>query len=193
MRQLNLIGIFLGWGLASGGSFSAVAAPGASTTPPVMAGGVPVGWKHRRAEFSYFGQTTLYSCPGLEDKIREILVYLGAHEPKVSANGCPQIDAPSQTAFVSMEFDSLAALDAPAVDATAAAVWTPFSLSAHQPRFMGEGDCELVQDMQDVIEKNFDLHHLDYETRCSPHALSSDDFSVHGEALRLQNSNRASK
>jgi hypothetical protein len=193
LRPLTVIGMVLGGSLASAGSrgFAAMPAPTAApSAPAAVAGSVPAAWKHHQAQFSYFGETTLYSCPGLEDKVREILLFLGARNGlKVSANGCPQIDAPSHVAFVRMEFDALTAIDSPAVDAEATADWTPFSLSARQPRFIEEGDCELVQDMKRVIDENFEVQHLDYQTRCSPHTLSSDDFSVKGEALRFRTAN----
>jgi len=184
MRKLKLVGMLL-LVLVDAGTGSVTLAATTASGAATAAGNIAVAWKHHVVQFSYFGQTTLYSCPGLEDKVRKIFLFLGArNDLRVRADGCPGIDAPAHTAFVRVEFDSLAPLDSP-TDGAEVAVWTPFSLSARQPRFMGEGDCELVQDMKDVIAKNFDLRHLAYETSCFPHELSSEDFSVSGEALRM--------
>jgi hypothetical protein len=201
MRQLEFIGQILGigrilgsaavaWTLAAAMSTAeSKAAPDATapTPAPTPSDAVPVAWQHHRGQFSYVGQTTLYSCTGLEDKVRDILLFLGArNDLTVRAQGCPDISAPSHLAWVRVEFDTLAPLDGNPAGASAMAQWVPFSITARRPRFMDEGDCELVQAMKDVIAKEFGLQHLDYRVRCFPHALSSDDFAITGNALRMQ-------
>jgi hypothetical protein len=49
---------------------------------------------------------------------------------------------------------------------------------------MGEGDCELVDQMKDLITKNFSLRDVEYRTRCVPREVSLDSYSVKGQALR---------
>ena len=64
-----------------------IAAEDNSASGPVVAG----TWVHRHANFTYWGVTALYSCDGLEDNIRSLLVHLGARKDdvKVNARGCP--------------------------------------------------------------------------------------------------------
>ena len=49
---------------------------------------------------------------------------------------------------------------------------------------MGDGDCELVREMKDLITKNFSLRNLEYRTDCFPHDVTLDEFSVKVQALR---------
>jgi hypothetical protein len=153
-----------------------------SAAGPVVAG----TWEHHRARFSYFGITTLYSCDGLEDNTRALLVHLGARQDaKVMALGCPHGSSiPGRNAIVDVDFYSLS----PSADANAAntvpAQWTPVQVSPTHPRFMGRGDCELVDELKDLISKNFSLRDLSYRTDCVPHQVTLDGFSVKAQALK---------
>src|SRR5271156_727751 len=152
------------------------------------AGQVVAGtWEHHQARFSYFGITTLYSCDGLEDNTRALLVHLGARkeDAKVNARGCPRgSSVPGRTAFVDVDFYSLS----PSADANAAgtvqAQWTPVQVSPRHPNFMGSGDCELVNELKDLISKNFSLRDLDYRTDCVPRQLVLDGFSIKAQTLK---------
>jgi hypothetical protein len=55
---------------------------------------------------------------------------------------------------------------------------------------MGDGDCELIQAMKDLVTKNFSLRDLEYRTDCVPHELMMDGFAVKGQALRALPVNR---
>lgn len=160
------------------------AAVGTAASPPTdIVSGV---WQHHRVTFTYFGITSLYTCDGLEDQVRQILLHLGARrDAKVQASGCPgPYNTPTHTAWVNVDFYALA----PAADAegsgTVKARWTPLEVTPHRPFFMGDGDCELIQGMKDLITKNFSLRDLEYRTSCVPHELSMDDYAVKGQALK---------
>jgi hypothetical protein len=149
---------------------------------PVVAG----TWEHHHATFTYFGITSLYSCDGLESDIRSLLLHLGARkDATVRANGCPRgSSVPSRTAIVDLDFYALA----PSADANAAntvqAHWTPVVVDSTHPNSMGRGDCELIDEMKDVLSKNFSLRDLSYRTSCVPHQVGIDDFSVKAEVLK---------
>jgi hypothetical protein len=176
----------LAWSCLPGGIEAAETA--AATPADVLSS----EWQHRQLTFAYSGFTTLYTCDGLEDHVRQILLYLGARKDlKVRATGCPgPFNSPSRTAFVNLEFYSLVpAPGAPAAGTPAAATlnghWTPLELSPRRPNFMGDGDCELMQGMKDVITKNFTLRAVEYRTSCFPNQVTLDGFSVKGQALRM--------
>jgi hypothetical protein len=144
-------------------------------------------WEHHQARFTYFGITTLYSCDGLEDNTRALLVHLGARpqDAKVNALGCPHgSSVPGRNAIVDVDFYSLS----PTANANAAnavpAQWTPVQVNPTHPRFMGPGDCELVDELKDLIAKNFSLRDLNYRTDCVPHQAVLDPFSVKAQALK---------
>jgi hypothetical protein len=143
-------------------------------------------WEHRQANFTYYGITSLYSCSGLENNIRQLLQHLGARKDvKVNARGCPYgYDTPGHNAIVDLDFYTLA----PSTDANAAntvqARWTPVVVSATQPYFMGHGDCELIDEMKDIISKNFSFRDLKYRTNCVPHEVNIDDFGIKAQTLK---------
>ena len=121
------------------------ALPVASATNDGPAGGSVVAgtWEHRHASFHYDGITSRYSCAGLETNIRALLQHMGARKDlTVRAYGClGGYNAPGRTAIVEVDFYSLT----PTADANAAhsvpAHWTPVTVSANHPNFIGHGDC----------------------------------------------------
>jgi hypothetical protein len=154
----------------------------AGDAPGTVAG----NWQAHKANFDYYGITALYTCSGLEDHVKQILIHFGARKDAVvSAMGCPGGEfTPSHTASVRAEFYTLA----PAEDATVAgavsAQWTALEMTPRHPFFMGDGDCELVKDMQDLLSKNFSLRDVKYTTGCVPHDLTLNGFSVRAQALK---------
>jgi hypothetical protein len=170
---------------ATPSGFAARAAPPADTvTAPTDL--VPGVWRHHKATLNYFGITSLFTCDGLEDHVRQLILYLGARkDAKVRASGCPgQLNAPSRSAWVDADFYSLAAAtDADGAD-TVKAHWTNLAVTPRRPDFMGDGDCELIQEMKDFITKNFSLRNLQYRADCVPHEQSLDSYAIKGEVLK---------
>ena len=163
-------------------SASAAVDTAAAPTADIVTG----SWQHHTVTFNYFGITSLYTCGGLEDQVRRILLHLGARkDARVDASGCPgPFNAPSRTAWVKADFYTLA----PAADAggsdTVKARWIAMEVTPRHPDFMGDGDCELIQGMKDLIIKNFSLRNIEYRTSCVPHEVSMDAYAVKGQALR---------
>jgi hypothetical protein len=177
LAGLMLIGLSCGLPLSG-----AAAEPAAASTTDVVSG----AWQHHNVTFSYYGVTARFTCDGLEDHVRQILLHLGARKDlTVYANGCPgPINTPSNSAFVHADFYALA----PAAGADGSdrvmARWTALEVTPRRPGFMGDGDCELIQGMKDIITKNFSLRDVEYRTSCFPHSISMDGFAVKGQALK---------
>ncbi|MEP6884432.1 MAG: hypothetical protein ABJC66_06765 [Gammaproteobacteria bacterium] len=164
----------------------AAPAPAAELATGSTADVVSSEWQHHKLTFNYVGFTTLYTCDGLEDHVRQLLLHLGARKDlKVRASGCPgPFNSPSRSAWVNVDFYALVpAAEAPGSD-TVKAQWTALELTPRRPNFMGGGDCELIQGMKDLITKNFSLRSLEYRTSCFPNEVTLDGFSVKGQALR---------
>jgi hypothetical protein len=176
------------WGAAAAILLSGASAQsGAASEAAGPAGDVVSGaWQHHQVRFTYIGFTALFTCSGLEDHVRQILVHLGARkDAKVSATGCPgPPDTPSGSAWVDADFYSLAPTDNPAEPDMVKAHWTTLQVSPRRPQFMGGGDCELMQGMKDLITKNFTLRNVEYNTSCFPHDVSLAGFELKGQALR---------
>jgi hypothetical protein len=143
-------------------------------------------WQQRHASFTYYGITALYSCDGLEDNIRALFRYLGARKDvTVNARGCPRgSSVPGHNAIVDLEFYTLAPSSDTDATNSVQARWTPISVSPTAPYFMGHGDCELIDEMKDIISKNFSFRDLSYRTDCVPHQVNIDDFGIKAQALK---------
>ena len=161
---------------------SAAAETAAAPPTEVVTG----AWQHHKVTFNYVGFTSLYTCSGLQGQVRQILLHLGARKDlQVSAIGCPGPgDTPSRTAWVHTDFYTLAPAANTAGSDTVRAQWTSLEVSPRRPSFMGDGDCELVDQMKDLITKNFTLRDVEYRTSCVPNQLYLDSYAVRGQALR---------
>ena len=167
----------------------ALAAQAAPTAEP----GPAATWQPRKLEFTYMGITARYSCDGIEQKVRDILVTLGARKDvHVRASGCDMgagsgLGRISRTAMVEAEFNALVPEASGATPAAAAHVrtaWVPVELRADRPRFLGAGDCELIEQLRDVLLKDFTLRNTEYRAACFPHQVSTGSYAVKTEALQ---------
>jgi len=165
--------------------FAALASVALSLEPEASA------WQRHQTEFNFLGVTSSYTCDGLESKVRQILLFMGArNDLKVRANGCTRgPDALTHAIWVSVDFYSLVATDPPSAAQAVQARWTPLNLNAQRPDFMGRGDCELVDGMKQVLKQNFAWRGLTVQVDCAPHELSLDDFHVQGEVLMTASPN----
>ena len=177
-----LMGGALGVLMLSAGSFAGAAEHASAAAGPIVAG----TWEHHSASFSYYGITALYSCDGLENNIRALLLHFGARkDATVSARGCPRgASVPSNVAIVDIDFYSLSPSPGANGENNVQARWTPVTVSPIHPYFMANGDCELMEDLKDVLSKNFSLRDLSYRTNCVPHQINIDGFGVKAEALK---------
>jgi hypothetical protein len=49
---------------------------------------------------------------------------------------------------------------------------------------MDSGDCELVEQLKELISESFALRDLDYRTDCFPHESNLHAFSIKAQALK---------
>ena len=144
----------------------------------------PGVWQHHQATLLYSGLTALYTCDGLEDKVRSLLLYLGARDDlKVHAFGCSSLDRPSRFASVSADFYSLVAADAGAAQ-TVPGQWVTLTLGPRRPDWMDDGECELVDQIKGLLTKSFSMRNLQYRTSCMPHQVTIADYNVRGQILK---------
>ncbi len=178
--------------LGAGQALSASESP-AAADQPATAGQTAAGasaersaWKHHHAAFQYYGLTALYTCDGLEDKVKQILLFLGARkDAQVQATGCFRgPNSPSHEAFVTVDFDTLQAAPESSDADIVQAHWAATQVTPRRPQFMDEGDCELVDGMRAVVKEGFSWRGLDYNASCVPYSLTLGGFNVRGEVLR---------
>ena len=73
---------------------------------------------------------------------------------------------------MTVDFDALQAAGATTDADTVQAHWTAMQVTPRRPRFMDEGDCELVDDLRAVLKDGFSWRGLDYSANCVPHDLT---------------------
>jgi hypothetical protein len=172
------------FGLASPGLSLAAAATSATASADTST--TAAEWHPQQLSLNYSGFTTRYSCDGIENKVREILLAFGARKDlTVRATGCDEgFNRPSRFAWVRAEFNTLAPATDPASAAVVKSTWVKVQIAPNRPHFMGAGECELVEQMKDMLQKGFKLRNADYRTSCVPHQVSMADYSVTAEVLK---------
>jgi hypothetical protein len=151
-------------------------------------------WRAQRVEFFYVGRTSRYSCDGLRDKVRAMLIDLGARRDlTVVASGCPGYDGPSGNGTglrLKIEFSSPAlptAATRPLRDGDLAAVdarFQSFRIANDAFRNMGIGDCELVQQFAQQLLSKLTVRDVHQDIVCVPYQPNASRFLVSGEILK---------
>jgi hypothetical protein len=151
-------------------------------------------WQHREIKFTYIGLSTSYSCDGLQQDIRALLLYFGARKDvKVTTSGCPSPTDISRSAFVDADFYVLAPVTNRVDSETLAASWTEVEVRPRHPDFMDSGNCELVEQMKDSILNAFAVQDVDYRTDCFPHEVNLHAYEIKGWVLKPAAAAKAGK
>jgi hypothetical protein len=169
---------------------AAAAAPQA----PASSNALSAVWKEQRFDFFYMGRTARYSCDGLRDKMRALLLELGARRDlQVSAIGCDET-APrlghASLPNLRVLFSAPALPDAEAQPplpgnlTPVEARYQPFILTSDAFRNLGIGDCELVEEFARQVLPKFATRGVKKDIACVPYQLSGSRFLVRGETLR---------
>jgi len=148
----------------------------------------PAAWQRHEMEFVYLGFTTRYSCEGLRDKLRALLLASGARPGmEVKIRGCPA-NPGEVTEFprVHMVFHAAAiAADGEARGAEpVSAGWKQVTLASRQPVALEAGDCELVEQFRDRVLPAFVTRGLEGEVHCVPHRISGSSYRLRFESLQ---------
>ena len=164
--------------------------------PPGIVTGVPMAavWREQHLDFFYVGRTSRYSCDGLRDKVRAMLLDLGARRDlKIAANGCEdfgRMRANSPATSLNITF-SAPALPDPSVKplhvgdlAATDARFESFTIASDAFRNLGFGDCELVEEFSHQILPKLVTRALKRDITCVPYQASGGRFLVRGEILK---------
>ena len=168
----------------------------APSRPAGTEGGAPVAavWKEQHVSFFYMGRTSRYSCDGLRDKVRAMLLELGARRDlAITALGCEdagRLRVGSLGPSLNMVFSTPALPQAAAKPlhtgdlAAVNARFEPFTITSDAFRNMGAADCELVEEFAHQVLPRLATRNLKQDITCVPYQLSGGRFLVRGEILR---------
>ena len=147
-------------------------------------------WTDKELTFVYQGFTTRYSCDGLRDKVRGVLLDLGAEKKglKVMELGCSSPSGrpdPFPGVRVKMRvLQPAGSVDPKQTDEIpVAAHWKPLDLKLRDSFSNDSGECELVEQIRHSIVPLFATRNVDLQTSCIPHQASATRPSLKMEVL----------
>ena len=147
---------------------------------------LPAVWKEQRLAFSYAGRTSHYSCDGLREKMRTMLLEMGARRDlKVLAVDCETANPALRLEFSSPALPDPAARPQRAGDLTAVgARFEMFVLTSDAFRNFGIADCELVEEFSRQILPKLATRGVQIDISCVPYQDSGSRYLVRGQILR---------
>lgn len=159
----------------------------AAETGVQAARGETAVWTPKELLFIYQGFTTRYSCDGLRDKVRSILLELGAREDlKITETPCSELGRPDPFPGVRIKMNVLQ----PAGDNSAAAGtqsvpahWKRIDLTPERDAVSAAGDCELIEQVKQSILPLFATRSVEYSSNCLPHQLQIGATRLRAEVL----------
>jgi hypothetical protein len=126
-------------------------------------------WVQKEVNFQYVGFTTKYTCDGLRDKMRRILLWLGARDDlKLTGYGCMGVNSPETTPGVRIVMHVLQPASATAGQ-TVEAHWKTVDLFAAHDLLDAARDCELIAQLNRQVLPLFAARDVDYSATCSVH------------------------
>src|ERR1700682_241849 len=161
--------------------------PAADETGAAAARGESAIWTPKELTFVYQGFTTEYSCDGLRDKVRSILLELGAREDlQVNASPCSSLGRPDPFPGVRIKMNVLqppADKSATAGTQSVPAHWKTVDLTSERDAVSAAGDCELVEQVKQSILPLFATRNVRYSSNCVPHQLPIGAAPLRAEVL----------
>ena len=139
-------------------------------------------WTPRQFTFTYMGFTTKYSCDGLADKVKAMLLQLGARKDDlhVTQTGCTgQYGRPVPFPGVNVRMSVLT----PAPDGTVQAQWKPVELKTDRDPVNASGECELLEQVKQHVLPLFSSRGTELNATCVPHQLSAGGASLQAQVL----------
>ena len=165
----------------------ALAQPAAESSPPSSPPTWAV-WTPKELRFVYMGFTSHYSCDGLRDKMRAILLQLGARSDltvqEVPCSG--MAGRPSEFPGVTVKMNVLTPWDAASSSAAATPVpahWKVVDISTEHDPLREAGDCELIEQVKSRALPLFSTRNVEYHSTCVPHQLQIGGTQLKPEVL----------
>jgi len=151
-------------------------------------GGQSAVWAQKEFQFVYQGFTTKYSCDGLYDKMRSILLEFGARKSdlKISSSGCAgRSGVPDPFPGVAVKMSVLVPADGAAAGGEPAlpSHWKAVKLKLDSSSLSEAGECELVEQVKQKVLPLFTTRNVDFRTDCVPHQLTPGGTQLTAEVL----------
>jgi len=143
-------------------------------------------WQKHQYSFAFMGFTTTYSCDGLADKLKSLLVAAGARpDVKATPGACASgFGRPDKLARADLTFYTLSPPTGDPADGTPVnGRWLPVEMQPRKPRELATGDCELVEQFRSNLLPMFTTRNIENHTTCVPHQESGSVIALKFEAF----------
>jgi hypothetical protein len=144
-------------------------------------------WQKHEYSFVFMGFTSTYSCDGLADKLKLLLIEAGARpDVKSQPGACARgFGRPDKFARADLTFYTLSppAADTPSNAKQVDGIWRPVAFAAHSPQKLDLGDCELIEQFHNNVLPMFTTRNLADHTTCVPHQESGSNIDLRFESF----------
>lgn len=160
------------------------AAEGATAAAPTEA----AVWTPKEVQFTYMGFTTHYTCDGLRDTVREMLLQLGARKDDLKVyetpcSGDPNRPNPFPGVKIKMSVLTPVSGSTPAGVKPVQARWKTVKLPYRENGLNAAGQCELLEQFNKTVMPLFTTRNVDLNATCVPHQLSPIGTKLQAEVL----------
>jgi hypothetical protein len=159
---------------------------GVADEPSSAAPQQPGVWQMHKYDFAYMGFTSTYSCDGLADTIKVLLLAAGARKDAKSQPGaCASgFGRPDKFARASLTFYTLTPDTGTGTDGQrVAGTWRAVAFSDRTPRELRVGDCELIEQFRNNVLPMFATQNVVNHTTCIPHQESGSVIDLNFESF----------
>jgi hypothetical protein len=143
-------------------------------------------WEKHQYSFVSMGFTSTYSCEGLADILKQLLIAAGARaDAKANSGGCAQgfgrVEplARADLIFYTLSPDSSKAADSQTLEG----IWRPVTFAVRSPRQLMLGDCEVVEQFRAQVLPLFTTRNIVDHTTCVPHQDSGSVIDLKFESF----------
>ncbi|HUN74581.1 MAG TPA: hypothetical protein VMU40_08705 [Steroidobacteraceae bacterium] len=154
----------------------------------------PAHWVHKKLYFVYVGFTTRYSCEGLADDVRAILLQLGARRSDLNVHqvGCTSaLGSPDPYPAVGGTFSVLEPLlvaRGPASEGSGpgspvAAHWQRVRIKLDGNGIDTTAQCELIEQVRRKILPLFPAREVEFAADCVPYQIRLDAVRLAAQVL----------
>ena len=169
-------------------SLATAADNGATAEPAAAAPAEFAVWTPKEIQFTYMGFTTHYTCDGLRDTIKSMLLQLGARKDDLEVNETPCSgipDRPNPFPGVRIKMNVLQPAPAELGEGVkmVEAHWKSVTLPYRESGINAAGQCELIEQFNQKILPLFTTRNVDVRATCVPHQLTPLGTKLQAEVL----------
>jgi hypothetical protein len=178
-------------GVAAGAGWHGVQAADAAGVPALSVAPPAAQWVQRSLDYTYSGFTDKFSCDGLRDTVRDVLLALGARKQDldVQSHGCIKLEGPETFPGVAAHFSVLVPVTPDDIGKVGRATanptqWKTVDLVRLTQDGRDSAPCELLEQLKGKALPLFTNRNLKFRSSCYPHAITPGEIKFTVDVLQ---------